>query len=412
MAIREYFHDDKKYFEVALNLRGRDVKRVRKQTRIRFDPKGNRIESLSSARTEEKRLLRNLTETVNKLEGKGYLWREIVDRWEDEKLTPPTNDVARTTAIDHAQLMRNWTTEWLDRPASEIGRGEVRQLFRETAAKGKSVKFQKSIKHTINVIYKWAIEERLIREVHSSPTTGVEINGRSEEKKPEILTMEQLRILLREAHQTQHPWFPIWSVAYFTGGRSGELQGFRKEDCSIVAKEVGLDQDKLPPEKRNYGTISILRSWSKRDNKYMPTKGRYWRNVPVSGELYWFLQELIAQDFGGDEHGRFLLPRFSDWTQGLQAHILRAFCEEIGLPSIKFHTLRACFATHLLALGVPSIKVMKAGGWKNLKTMEIYARLAGVDIAGITEVLDAMPSTVPAANVVNLFQFRPKGSEK
>ena len=50
-----------------------------------------------------------------------------------------------------------------------------------------------------------------------------------------------------------------------------------------------------------------------------------------------------------------------------------------------FHTLRACFATHLLASGAEPAKVMKIGGWKDLKTFEIYIRLAGVDISGVTE---------------------------
>ncbi len=406
MAIREYTHEEKTYFEIALNLRSREVKRIRKQKRIRFDVRGNRISSRSLATAEEKRLLRSLTESVTKLAGKGYLWREIVDRWEDEKLKLPYSGISRSVVIDHAQLMRNWTKDWLELPACEVGPGEIRQLFREIEAKGKSIGFRKSIKHTINVIYKWAIEERLIREMQSSPTAGVDIIGKVEEKKPEILSIEQVKILLRESLKCEHPWFPIWSLAYYTGARSGELQGLRKTDCSLIARDVAIAMDKLAPEKRNYGNITIQRSWSRRDGKCMPTKGRYWRNVPVSKELYWFLQDLLSKKFGEDQHGEYLLPHFGDWSQGQQAQVLRYFCREIELPSIKFHTLRACFATHLLSLGVPGIKVMKAGGWKNLKTMEIYARLAGVDVAGITEVLDAMPSRIEAVRVANLIPFQ------
>ncbi|MBL7687155.1 MAG: site-specific integrase [Bdellovibrionaceae bacterium] len=48
----------------------------------------------------------------------------------------------------------------------------------------------------------------------------------------------------------------------------------------------------------------------------------------------------------------------------------------------KLGDLRATFATLLLQKGLEPIKVMKLGGWKTLKTMMIYVRKAGVDVAG------------------------------
>lgn len=43
--------------------------------------------------------------------------------------------------------------------------------------------------------------------------------------------------------------------------------------------------------------------------------------------------------------GRLPLLHFPDWKFGYQAQILRDFCEANHLPSIRFHTIRACFAT-------------------------------------------------------------------
>jgi hypothetical protein len=40
---------------------------------------------------------------------------------------------------------------------------------------------------------------------------------------------------------------------------------------------------------------------------------------------------------------------------------------------------------------VPFIKVMKMGGWNDLDTMQIYARVAGVDERGATECLEVLP---------------------
>ena len=46
---------------------------------------------------------------------------------------------------------------------------------------------------------------------------------------------------------------------------------------------------------------------------------------------------------------------------------------------------------------------MKICGWKNLKTMEFYVRLAGVNESGATECLEILPANVVMENVVSLF---------
>lgn len=81
----------------------------------------------------------------------------------------------------------------------------------------------------------------------------------------------------------------------------------------------------------------------------------------------------------------------------------------MGSPQLKFHTLRACFATQLLADGVEMTKVMKIGGWKDIKTMQIYLRLAGIDEQGATDGLRFLPSDEAImGHVVELFKYRDK----
>ena len=94
------------------------------------------------------------------------------------------------------------------------------------------------------------------------------------------------------------------------------------------------------------------------------------------------------------------------WTRGEQAKDLRAFLKGMGFPSINFHALRACFATQLLAKGTPAAIVMKICGWRDLKTMEFYIRVAGVDEKGATDCLSILPSEAEVMdNVVSLFGF-------
>jgi integrase len=73
------------------------------------------------------------------------------------------------------------------------------------------------------------------------------------------------------------------------------------------------------------------------------------------------------------------------------------------LKDVVFHTLRACFATHLLSTGVEPLKVMRMGGWSDLKTFQIYLRMSGEDVKGVAEALDVMPAKDVTQNVIPLF---------
>jgi len=86
---------------------------------------------------------------------------------------------------------------------------------------------------------------------------------------------------------------------------------------------------------------------------------------------------------------------------------LKNFLRSIKMKPIKFHALRACFATQMLANGVSAPIVMKIGGWKKSATMDIYLRLAGVDTKGATECLHFIPEEINFGdNVVNLFSSK------
>ena len=83
------------------------------------------------------------------------------------------------------------------------------------------------------------------------------------------------------------------------------------------------------------------------------------------------------------------MPRIYAWDKGQQAERLRLFLSGLwDLPSIRFHDLRATWATILLSQGIAPIRVMMMGGWKNLKTMQYYVRKVGVDLTGMIDNLN------------------------
>jgi hypothetical protein len=178
-------------------------------------------------------------------------------------------------------------------------------------------------------------------------------------------------------------------------------------DVEIVSREGAVKQDALPFHERRYGFIRVRRNWNSRLKSVGPTKGGYWRTVPISSEFYWFL--VYDRKIEDMKPGDYLLPHFSEWKTGYQAQLLRGFCEANKLPSIRFHTLRACFATQLISIGIPATVVMKIAGWKDMKTMQRYIRLAGIDEAGATESLRFIPTEEAVMErIVNLVDYRVK----
>jgi integrase len=401
MAISSYEKDGHTFWQVYIDIRSRKERSLRVQKRI------NGLASEKVALAEEKRLLRDLTEKLAALETQGLKWRDVIDRWERYQIIYPSKRYAKTTIVDYTSLLRNWTKPWLNRVASELNRGDGREIIRLAVDEGKSDGFCKHLKNTISLLYTWGIEEKIIMGVHETPVHGVEIEKDREEKVPEILTIEEIRNLLRKAVEQQHPWYPVWVAAVFTGCRSGELQALKRSDVEIVSRDEGAAQDKLPPEQRRYGLIRIRRNWNSRLKAMGPTKAGYWRSVPVSSEFYNFLIHELKIESKSPEDS--LLPVFSDWRMGNQATILRGFCEANSIPSIKFHTFRSCFATQIIASGVPGTVVMKICGWKDMKTMQRYIRLAGIDENGATERLSFIPTDAAVMEkVVSLFDYRKK----
>lgn len=384
MSVTQYVKDGKTLWQIYIDLRSRKHRRIRVQKRtVGF-------ESEKETQLEEKRLLRELTEKLARLEAQGLTWSETIDRWVSQQTLYPTERLAPETIQDYEAVLRNWTAPWLYKVASQLNRADGREVLRNAREQGRSARFCRGLKYTINKVYNWGIEERHITGVQTSPVHGILVEPDREEKRPEILTVEQIRELLRAAREQEHPWYPIWVMAVFTGCRSGELHQLRRSDVEIPSREQGLWEDQKPAGHRRYGSLYIRRGWNVRSKQAGPTKAGYWRTVPVSSELYWFLMDEMRIEQKAPD--ALLLPRHWEWDKGEQARILRTFCIGNGLPSVRFHTLRACFATQLIGGGVPPSLVMKVCGWRDLKTMQRYIRLSGVDEQGATERLRFLSS--------------------
>ncbi|MBT3586698.1 MAG: site-specific integrase [Halobacteriovoraceae bacterium] len=377
MAITKYSDGERDYYKVYVNIRSKTDKKRRLQ-KYTF-----KIKTIAEARREEKRLIRELSIEIERLDCKGLNWSAVVHLWTLEVKSGHMGKFSEGSARTYLSIIYKWTKGWDNLPAADIGRPEGRTLLRTLEKENLSKTYQKKIKNMINKVYDWGIEFGHIRGVKNAPLRGMIIDMGGQ-KPPDILSLEEIKRFLNAAKAFDHLWYPIWAMAVMTGLRSGELQG-------LTWDQIDLEKD----------LIIVDRSFDSNTKTIGPTKGRYWRTVPINSGLKRLIIELKAnlEIFNSG----FVLPRIKEWRNGDQAVPLRNFLASIKIRPVKFHTLRACFATQMLASGVPAPTVMKIGGWKNTSTMDIYLRLAGVDTKGSTECLEFIPDDIDfGENVVKL----------
>lgn len=360
-------------------------KRSSINSRVRAQVRSEWFDTEAEALKQEKKLNKKIDEQLARRQQEGCSWGSLVERWELALRTG--KDIGRkitaSTVENYCHGLRTHTKKWWNAPANQINSADVRDLYLRLNQEGHSRSMEQKMRSALNGIFAWGIENRLLDGIDRSPAQGVSLVGRNEEKKPEILTIGEIRKLLKFSEEYKHEWHSIWAVALFTGARNGELHELRWTDVDF--------ENKL---------ISIHRAYNTKTRSVGPTKSSYWRHVPISEELEGLLKELKLSG-GGREH---VLPRFKEWDKGYQARILRAFCEGIGIPSIKFHTLRACFGTQLIRDGIAPGTVMSICGWKDLETMQIYIRRAGIDVKGATDGLKLLTHRETMGRVVELFR--------
>lgn len=352
---------------------------------IRIQKVSDECATEEEAKKAEKQVIKAAIQAVALKEALGTCWKAIISAWEAECkradgdfVNPVTGKkMTEQTVRDTVSTLKNWTKRWLDTPAGELNRSDGKAVIKAAEDAELSKSHLNRIKGCINTVFEYGVQERVILGAKESPVFGVPISIPDEDKLPEILTVEEVQKLLSLAKRHNHTWYPVWALALTTGMRSSELYALRK--ANVLMSE---------------GLIRVCESWNWLTGEAKSTKSMYWRNAPIPPALMPLIESLMKTE------GPYLLPRISEWEQGLQAMVLRGFCEQHGLPSVKFHTLRACFATHLLASGVEDAKVMRIGGWRDFKTFQIYVRLSGVREKGVSDKFAAviLPPTEESAD--------------
>lgn len=378
MAIREYEKDGKTLYEVTYNARSKKIPNLRRQ------PSRKGIDSLPKAKRIEQELIRATEREIAHLETAGLTWEQLINDFheyceEQNKRGFPVMNAE--TLNDYIASLRKWTGSWLKLRAVSIVAEDVRHMLAEMQNAGKSNDHQFKVKQVVQKVFRFGVETKRLRAEFDNPAMAVKFK-RTRTIRRVGLTSEQLKLFLLATKEHEPKWYPLMFMALNTGMRNGELYALEWEDVDLVNK-----------------IILVRKSFNSRKNIVKTPKNGEWRNVPINAELEKLLRELKLSS-GGRTH---VLPRLWMWDQGRQAEMARKLCVMLGFPPIRFHDLRAFFATELMRHGVAPIVVMKIGGWSDLKTMERYIRQAGIEVTGATKALEFLAPAAAMGKVVDLF---------
>lgn len=322
--------------------------------------------SEKDAQGEYRQLYRDVKAALLARERGEISWGKILESWWHDVVM---NSQGASSKQDICQALRLHTKNWFSVPVDKITTQSFQMVINQMEKSGLSRGRIRAVKCAVNVVFDWAILNRLIPPTSLCPTKGARLPKDLKKEKP-VLNSKEIEYLLAMALEENHEYFPVWAVAFETGCRSGELWALKWEDVDF-----------------EHNRISISKSYDFRADKVKTTKTGKTRIVPISREFSALLGH-IKNDGGSSSN---VLPRIGSWKNGQAAMVLRQFCREIGVPEIPFHGMRACFATLCLNRGVPLTKLMAAGGWNRLSSVQHYTRLVGTDVAGITDGFRILP---------------------
>ena len=330
------------------------------------------LASEAEARRVERELVKQVAETFTNQ--KAPKWGRLLDNY--FKHLGDLTDLKKTTIYNRETVLRHHTRlAWENKRIDEISTVDIHKLIQGQLGES-AESHKKFLLKCLKSVFQYAVDSGAL---DRNPTPMIKF--KVGDKIKSVLNQDQIVRLLKRAQELDWQWYPHYAAALYLGLRNGELY-------ALTWDKVNLDQRQ----------VLVNCSWNNKDG-YKSTKSGDDRIVEIPKPLMPVLAELKLQAGGS----QFVLPRLSKWDKGEQARELRLFLKSIGLPEVRFHDLRASWATLLLGKGVAPSKVMSMGGWKDMDTMMIYMRKAGIDIKDATACLDSMNTHgVKDAEVINL----------
>lgn len=184
---------------------------------------------------------------------------------------------------------------------------------------------------------------------------------RRTKKLPVILSVDEVEKLLSVVSNVKHK--ALLMLAYSSGLRRHEIQKIKPKDIDSARMQVHVVQGK--GKKDRYTILS--------------TKAldmlRYYYKLQHP-------KEFLFESFG--RKGVYL-------SETTLSNIVKNNAKKAGIQkNISFHTLRHCFATHLIETGVSLPVVQQFMGHTSIKTTTTYLHLTNISPSSVVSPLDSM----------------------
>ena len=260
------------------------------------------------------------------------------------------------TQHDYVRVVADFA-RFLDRSPDQAEPEDLRRYQLRLAAEGASPAKMNAAVSALRFFFKVTLG----RQGHGERLATV----RKEDRLPEVLSPEEVALLLHCAPSLKHK--AALSVAYGCGLRVSEIVHLKVADIDSARMLVRVEQGKgrkdryvmLSPE-----LLELLRAW--------------WRMARPQGWL-----------FPGRDPGQPITPRQLN-------RALKAAAASAGLDKpVSMHTLRHCFATHLLERQTDVRVIQALLGHKKLDTTARYTRVAIKTLGAVQSPLTHLRSPQP-----------------
>jgi len=327
----------------------KDVQGIRNQERVRRE------------------LLDELSQLKAKTDGKDIQWKDAMVAYVTHlQERVKKNDYGEKKLKDVSSCLDLHTVKWNGDWLSEFTAHKIENLLEQIELSPDRKQF---LLACIRNVFKRQI---YIGRFNHNPAKELYVRVNKQRKPPSVMSRSEIDALLNYTKEAARDWYYLFSVAFFTGCRSGELWALKWAD---------VNEDKK--------TIEVQSSYDWLTEKEKSTKSGHYRIIPICKKLAEILQELRSQRGKGPLFdGEYILPRLSAWKQGRAARVLGEYQKILKIKKSNFHGIRRSYITYLLAKGVAPIKVQNLAGHSDFKTTLIYVGLSGVDLKEAVEVLD------------------------
>jgi site-specific recombinase XerD len=181
---------------------------------------------------------------------------------------------------------------------------------------------------------------------------------RRDKKLPEVLSQQEARALVNSPVNLKHR--AMLHLMYSTGIRRGELLSLKVSDIDSSRMVINVRQGKGKKDRQvilHAKALDILREYYTR---YRP-------------------KHYLFEGFNAQK----------SYSASSLAQIIKKNAKAVGITkAISVHTLRHCFATHMLEKGANLKVIQQLMGHTSLKTTSVYLSLANIDNSTLPNPLD------------------------